>query len=273
MTEKILFVYEGQKTEKKLSIILKHYINLNKDVVIETSFCGNLYSLYTSLNNSKEEFDEDIIPILKSRYDNPNLDKYDRNSFGSIYLFFDYDSHAHDFNFEKLSKLLSFFNNETENGKLFISYPMIEALKHIANLDNKDSFLNDTYLCKDGKKYKGHVNCYSDVRVKNCFSNRKTTDTNIENYNIIIDFHCCKANYIINENKEFPEQLILQKDILNFQYNNSNNNEGKIYTLSSYPLMLLDYFGCETLATKLKIVKLNKTVSSSPLHNQDKSGL
>lgn len=66
MTEKILFVYEGQKTEKKLSIILKHYINLNKDVVIETSFCGNLYSLYTTLNNSKEEFDEDIIPILKS---------------------------------------------------------------------------------------------------------------------------------------------------------------------------------------------------------------
>lgn len=252
MTEKILFVYEGKKTERKLSQILKHYLNPN--VVIETSFCGNLYSLYNILNDSEKEFEKDIIPILISRYGNSNLNKYDRNSFGSIYLFFDYDSHDPDFSFGKLSSLLSFFNNETENGKLFISYPMIEALKHIEELSDKDGFLNCTYSCKEGKKYKNHVHEHCDEQIKSCLSKKEFTDKNIIICNAIIDFHCCKANYIVNKNENFPEQLILQEDILNFQRIKSNNNKEHIYTLSSYPLMLLDYFGCENLATKLKIV-------------------
>ena len=52
-------------------------------------------------------------------------------------MFFDYDGHAPLADDEKIKELLILFNEETSFGKLYISYPMIEALKHIN--ESKDS--------------------------------------------------------------------------------------------------------------------------------------
>ena len=35
---------------------------------------------------------------------------------------------------KKIKQMINFFDNETEHGKLYINYPMIESYKHFKNL-------------------------------------------------------------------------------------------------------------------------------------------
>ncbi len=68
------------------------------------------------------------------------LENISKDQIAEIYLFFDYDKHASNSSDEKIKKMLEVFDNETEKGKLYISYPMIEAIKHIRReLDFKDT--------------------------------------------------------------------------------------------------------------------------------------
>lgn len=56
-----------------------------------------------------------------------------RDDFSEIYLFFDYDGHQKNLgefdSKDAIEQMLISFDNETENGKLYISYPMVEALR------------------------------------------------------------------------------------------------------------------------------------------------
>lgn len=56
-----------------------------------------------------------------------------REDFSEVYLFFDYDAHQTNLgkavNEDVIRQMLESFDNETENGKLYISYPMVEALR------------------------------------------------------------------------------------------------------------------------------------------------
>ncbi|TOP22640.1 hypothetical protein CGH19_24830, partial [Vibrio parahaemolyticus] len=59
--------------------------------------------------------------------------------------FFDYDAHVPNSSNEKIKELLNFFSEETDKGKLFISYPMIESMKCISDLSNDDLFFDLKY--------------------------------------------------------------------------------------------------------------------------------
>lgn len=54
-----------------------------------------------------------------------------------IFLFFDYDGHAckHKFGDDQIEKLIQTFDNETLFGKIYISYPMVEAIKDLKKTD------------------------------------------------------------------------------------------------------------------------------------------
>ena len=36
----------------------------------------------------------------------------------------------------KIKEMLQFFDNETENGMLYISYPMVEAIRHYKDMNS-----------------------------------------------------------------------------------------------------------------------------------------
>ncbi|ROW57287.1 hypothetical protein C3E80_21145, partial [Cronobacter malonaticus] len=90
--------------------------------------------------------DLDIFSLIKER--NPELESFTRDMFSQVFLFFDYDGHSNNASDEKIRKLLDFFDEETEKGRLYISYPMIESLKCISDLNNEDAFYNHTYLLR-----------------------------------------------------------------------------------------------------------------------------
>ena len=130
-----LFVFEGNRAESKYVEKLEQNF-LGKRISVKCVYDAEIYQLYKSLE--KEDFDFDMVELLKERSEeNAELLKdYTRNSFAYIYLFFDYDAHSTLANDDKIKEMLKFFDNETENGLLYISYPMLEAIRHYRDMDS-----------------------------------------------------------------------------------------------------------------------------------------
>ena len=131
-----LFIFEGAKTEEKLVNKLEQNF-LGDRHAIKCVFEAEVYQLYESIND-EGPFQLDIVSVLKERTSGNAdvLKDYTRDSFAYVYLFFDYDAHSTLADDEKIKEMLSFFDNETENGKLYISYPMVEAIRHYKDMES-----------------------------------------------------------------------------------------------------------------------------------------
>jgi hypothetical protein len=132
MSSKVLFIFEGPKLEKSITDNLTKFF-VNENAIITCAYCTTIYKMYAEI--SKDE-DLDTFNLLKEiEVNKEKLKDFKRSDFAQIYMFFDYDGHATNASDKKIKELLDFFNEETEKGKLYISYPMVEALKHIENFD------------------------------------------------------------------------------------------------------------------------------------------
>ena len=133
--KRFLFVVEGAKREMDIfDNFASVFFNDKSEVVtISAPADMNIYMLYDILK--QDDFETDIVEVLKERVPKARkiLKNYTRNSFAEIYLFFDFDAHANNLhkksNIDVLKEMLEVFNNETELGKLYISYPMVEAIR------------------------------------------------------------------------------------------------------------------------------------------------
>ncbi len=89
-----------------------------------------IYMLYQKLK--EDNFETDILEVIRDTVfgAKDKLEGIFRQDVDEIYLFFDFDIHQDNFhsNEDVISILLDTFNNETENGKLYISYHMVEVL-------------------------------------------------------------------------------------------------------------------------------------------------
>lgn len=227
MNKKILLIVEGEKTEvdilgnsKKglLSIIESDY-----EIV---TFKNPIYELYDAYIHG--EYD-DLVSYLRCekglQIDDDILSK---EAFSAIYLVFDFEAHYHKYSDKKIKDLLRVFNDETENGKLYINYPMVEAYYHLERKpDDKynDRMVNLTNLT--GKKYKTLVHTTTCFKTNN-FTKKDICFIIMQNYN--------KAQLIC----DFKEKEINHMKILNEQLK-LKNKCNKIYVLSTFPFLLLDY--------------------------------
>lgn len=155
----ILFVFEGEKTEDQIIRSLQKFL-FNEETVITCAFCAEIYQLHQAL---LKDGDLDTFSLLKELPNNREILKlYNRNDFAEIYLFFDYDGHSTLASESSLSEMLSIFNEETDFGKLYLSYPMVESIKHYSEeLDFKS-------LKVEAKKISG---------IKRLFLRRQITNT------------------------------------------------------------------------------------------------
>jgi len=182
---------------------------------------------------------------LKERHPkNKILQQFSRIDFAEIYLFFDYDGHSSLADDEKLRELLYFFNQETENGKLYISYPMVEALKHIEEIDY---FKDLCVKCKTNIKYKNLVH----ARGLSHLHNFNKYDEII--WNQVILCHLKKMNFIVFDSYVFPQEIIIQSLIFIKQLDKFIKKEQKVAVLSGFPIFLFDYFGVIQMKNKLII--------------------
>lgn len=252
MATNILFVFEGRRTEKIITDRLFKYI-LNDNQIIRCVFEAEIYQLYKKL---EEDEYLDIFNLIKNR-NNDNqitLREYNRNDFAEIYLFFDYDAHATQADDGTLEKMLTLFDNETNNGKLYISYPMVESIRHIEDFE---SFRELTAMCKGANcqhidyceekdeclnrpHYKTIVGNKSILRLKNMNSYTRET------WMRLIAIHISKMNYIVNNEYEYPSKLESQLNIFINQFEKYINKRcPTVSVLSSFPIFVLDYYGID----------------------------
>lgn len=247
----ILFIFEGAKYEPPLYEGIKSlFFPKSKDQVL-CSFCSSIYTFYKRL---KDEFDGfgDVVDVLKSEMEKIDpgneIFKYKSSDFGSIYLFFDYDFYRG--NLEKknsqILELLEYFNEETENGKLFISYPMIESIQFTKELPDsqfptytvsRDNSMGESF--KKAARQFCHYNGYAYLK-------------NIDNWKHLIQQNVCKANLLTKDKLTWPEQKddVEQVSVFKAQVDKHVTPQNEVAILNAFPMFLYYYFPKERFETE-----------------------
>lgn len=127
----ILFIFEGNDREPKIYHTIER-LYLPKDNII-CSFGNNIYELYNQIMDL--DGNVDVLSLLTERLHrigDASLDGIRRSDISETYLFFDYDFHNNQLTLDEINQrveaMLNMFDEETENGKLYINYPMIECI-------------------------------------------------------------------------------------------------------------------------------------------------
>ena len=246
-----MFVFEGEIIEEQIFKSLEKifFPPSNGQQIRKSFYKAEIYQLW---NEVKDDADLDILEVLKERPDS-DIKDLTRKDVSEVHLFFDHDGHSHS---EKMSpekynemtnKLLDTFNDEAERGKLWLSYPMTEAIKHCKN-NPADCFKDALLYISDNTNYKeivDEISHYKDI---------KKYDKNTWRYLTMINIQrtFCLVNNIYDEDVSyqkikpwFEQNVIIVKLIQEKQYEKfilpHDNNQ--VVALSPFPLFLVYYFG------------------------------
>ena len=235
------FIVEGEVREPLIiDNILKVFFSHGNFKILTLPAGENIYMLWKKMK--ADDFDTDIIEVLRESNDDicKQLVGLSRDDFSEVYLFFDYDMHQTNLGREEdadaVKQMLESFDNETENGKLYISYPMVEALR-----DYKPSVCGDRTSCfveiDSVKEYKN----VSAVRAVN----PQFKEYDYEIWRDIIDVFAMRVSclfetadtleYVNYSGKISPYEVYVREE-------NVTQVKG-VFVLSAFPEFLVDYFG------------------------------
>ena len=243
----ILFVFEGGKAEPVIfDSIEKLFLSGEELCIVKCGF--DLPTLYSKL----KECDEDLFRSLPLKENGINIPEGKRMDtlFSQVFLFFDYDFQNR-MGLEKLNgildDMLEFFNDETENGKLYINYPMVESLKYTKELpdDNYYKYVATRQECVD-HHFKGNAEnyAYSSAKGYRFIDLSKTEEaTVISNWENLKLQNVKKANYLLSGEKGMPDdkETINQPAIFEAQKTQYVEALDSVAVLNSFPLFLYEY--------------------------------
>lgn len=256
----ILFVIEGEARDFRFvnEMTRCFFRGRYQTKIINLPAAQNIYMLYQKL--AEDNFDTDIVEVLRDTVDGADriLNGIKRQDIDQVFMFFDYDIHQNNLSCnysiqepaDIIKLMLEAFDNETENGKLYISYPMVEALYDYVE-NTCEAFSNcfipidkanryKTISTDGNKKSSIHFSITEWEEVLSIYPLRLKCLWNIEN----IDFHFYRC--------EISPLNIFEKQ------NTLKIKENKIFILSCFPEFLFDYFPEKfwNSKAKLKRVKL-----------------
>ncbi len=157
------------------------------------------------------------------------------------YLVFDYERQDDRFAPQKIENMCKFFNDSTENGQLYINYPMIESYRHLNVKPLPDEGFKDR-ICnvQELKQYKSTVGVetkYHDYR--------KYEKTHMQQ---IIIHNLKKISYILGDEYDLEEGQLLSLaeqinhvDIVKKQNELSKADDGYVYVLCTCVMFVTDY--------------------------------
>lgn len=243
----ILFVFEGQKAEPMVFRSLEQLFFSGEEVrMVKCSY--DLPTLYKRLKDNGYDLFRSL-PLSENGIEVPEDARLD-TLFSQIFLFFDYDFQNR-MGIDRLNgilkEMLDFFDNETDNGKLYVNYPMVESLKYTKTLPDANYWRYtvsraicvehrfkseaETFACAEAKGYK-----FIDL-------SRTSEDIVKNNWMLLKAQNVRKANYIISgknawpANKEDVSQYALFK-AQNAKYVSTND---EVAILNSFPIFIYDY--------------------------------
>lgn len=259
----ILFVFEGDR-ECPIFSTLQHLFFPKETEPFICVYKSNIYSLYSHIKQydligGQEGVDTvSVLNEILVRQGNYELADLNPAQISEIFLFFDYDFHHNRGTLEEnnlhLKELLDYFNEETETGKLYINYPMIESLRYTKALPD-DDYVNYTVTRTQCSKFKGLANEFSfynsfdhltgSGNTNQSEEKRKRQEDDVrQNWYHLIRMNVCKANYLCNDFHSFPEMksLIGQSQIFGAQLaKHVMTDECRVSILNSFPIFIYEY--------------------------------
>ena len=250
----ILFVFEGAEREPKIFKTLERlFFGAGERIVC--SFGNNIYELYRQL--TELDGDGDIVSVL--RENNAQLPAGIKSSdFSEIYLFFDYDFQNTNLTLdqmnERLQEMLEMFDDETDNGKLYVSYPMVESLCYTKQLPD-EHFVEYMISRKDctERSFKDLAREFSFYGSLNFIElpdsgHRRPGKKEIagvrQNWIWLVQQHTSKANFMCEGVPRMPadKETVSQERIFDAQCGMYLCDGERIAILNGFPLFLFDYF-------------------------------
>ena len=222
---KTLLLVEGKSAEVKLfSKILDCFpeINVNKQDILV--YGTNLWTLYHALEkefgSTWYEGEIDFIEFLKSspvileqiegfQLHPESLSDFSRNQFRDIFLVFDYERQDPHFDASRIRNMLGFWSESTENGLLYINYPMIEAYKHLKKPLPDLGYLSKKCACSELFSNETKQNKYKDI----VGSESSFTDLRKYSRELFRDFvihNLCKASAMTQGTTDISAQTAQQ---------------------------------------------------------------
>jgi len=234
-----LFVFEGKRDRKYFNSLQKEFFSRSKEEIL-CVYAGNIYSLYNIIGDYGES--ADIVRILKDRANqsDPVLAVENSSDISEIYLFFDYDIHHDDGKTvddknKMIKEMLEFFSDETDHGKLYLHYPMVESLKYTKEVVDEEYYSYSVPIneVEDFKQLSAGFTFY-----QHGLPLSKSFWLGLKEQNV------SKANYIVNDKNQKPDDVedITQVKIFDSHLNKYFAN-GCVAVLNALPIFIYDYFG------------------------------
>ena len=232
----ILFIVEGQSDEPRF--ISKLFDVCFNDEFVTYSYNTNIHVLAKHIEEDYPDFDDgytDIQGILRSYENDEDKIEILKKSYTDIYLIFDFEPQDRSPRFDTIKRMLAYYDDSSNQGKLFINYPMMQSYKHFAKLP--DPGFNELKVsiseCKDYKKIVGDISKYADI--------------NAYDYRVFVSLavhHIRKANYILTGVYDCPttEEYLSWQSIGIFDKQLDLVNRSLfIYVLNTCIFILVDY--------------------------------
>lgn len=232
--KRILLVVEGKKQEVSLFRVLFACYRLDLEYEI-FPYGTNIYELYERMFADGAQDDLTLLGVLKERAPAEDRWLFDQN-YSDMLLVFDYEPQDNRFSPERLAEMQRYFNESTDNGKLYVNYPMVEACKHFRKMPDGD-FLNRAVALEDVSRYKAIV--ADESKYQNFERELKRPDVDA-----IIVLTALKALQICGESLEGNNAAFYNdvdhEAVLRAQ-NKRLKSEGKILVLGMCLLFILEY--------------------------------
>lgn len=250
----ILFVFEGDEREPRLYRTLERLYFPRGNNNIVCSFGNNIYDLYNEL----QEYDGggDVVSLMRERLaarGDTALDGIRSSDVSEIFLFFDYDFHNSQLTLDEINRrvkeMLTVFDDETDNGKLYINYPMIESIRYTKELPDKAyaQYVISREKCKDFKRLASEFSAYGsldhiffkdgEVPTKERYLRVK------DNWQYMTQMNVCKANMLTTGQHAMPAEKssINQLSIFNSQVLKYVKPSDCVSILNSFPIFIYEY--------------------------------
>ena len=177
-----------------------------------------------------------------------------RNSdISEIFLFFDYDFQNSQLSLEEINRrveeMLTLFDDETDNGKLYINYPMIESIRYTQELPD-DAYAGYTIgreACKDFKRLAREFSAYDSLDHL-LFKDGETPSKDKylqvkDNWEYLRTMNVCKANLLTTGLYTIPREKsdIGQLAIFSNQVTKYVKPNESVSILNSFPIFIYEY--------------------------------
>lgn len=242
MSEKILVLVEGVEKETTFfETFNRNYIGLNDDIRLVPFGC-NIYSLFQEMKGYDFEIDLEKAIEFPLSIPKEQKAKIKGMRFGTKYLVFDFDFQEKTMSDEDkiiaVRQMLDIFNNDTENGLLFINYPMFESFQ--------EKIASETMYTQSKINRLEFANYKRSISERNLGINCKNIP--FSEYKTYILTALKESNFLFHGNfdKKLPyEELVSEKYGMNVYQRQIKElqMENSIFPINTSVLLPLLYFG------------------------------